>query len=139
MKFSNISFLALLVFVLFLSACDCDETPGIQTETIPFEATLFTSAGPNSLKNMCDDPVSQTSLWLQEHQVGNGTATELGAFTTELIFCIHITFDEEMNPDPTGEGFGDYKDGYGFLQAENGERRLLLASLGQMSAHRPDC
>ena len=128
MKNLKFSFIVLMAIVPLSFACD-DEGP--TSVEIPFEAEFYTEAGENSFAETCQPPVSETDFWGREHQVGSGTATELGNFTTDLTFCIHAIFDENGAPDFAG-GFGKYTDGEGYMEAENGDRIFVSIPEGQV-------
>lgn len=128
MKISRINFIVFMAMVSLSFGCD-NENPG--PVKIPFEAELYTENGENRFKETCITPVSKRDMWRKDHQVGSGTATELGSFTTDLTFCFHIVLDENGNPD-FENGFGKYKDGEGYMEAENGDRLFVIIPEGQV-------
>ncbi len=118
-----------LSFAGLLYGCD-NEDEGPKPETIDFTATFFTERG-NPL-TPCGTAISETNFWVQEHQIGDGTATELGEFTTEMTFCIHFITDEDGNILPTEEGFGEYGDGVGEFIGENGDKITFTIPEGRV-------
>lgn len=74
---------------------------------VPFKAKFYTKRNYDAIIGTCDeDPFLDYN-----YQVGEGTGTHLGKFTTEIFFC--------------GNGF-DYKNGEGVFVAANGDELYFL-------------
>ncbi|HMB61455.1 MAG TPA: hypothetical protein VKN36_00180 [Eudoraea sp.] len=75
--------------------------------SIPFKAKFYTTRKYDVTIGTCDE-----APYLDyNYQVGEGTGTHLGKFTTEIFFC--------------GSGF-DYKNGEGVFVAANGDELYFL-------------
>lgn len=88
---------------------------------IPFSAVFYTKAADDQFAEFCETPASPTNFWGKDHQIGEGNATHLGKFTTDMTFCFHVVLDESGNID-LENGFGEVVNGAGYFEAANGDR-----------------
>ncbi|WP_242131224.1 hypothetical protein [Aestuariivivens marinum] len=134
--------------VLFLiTACELNEDPIIEDNFIesnfqsktakqkelPYKAKMFTRPAEGTPTGDCPSANSPTNFWRPEHQVGNGNATHLGNFTTDLKFCFHIVLNEQGMPD-FANGMGEFTGGASAIEANNGD---LLYTKGRGSQVMP--
>jgi len=129
MKTSKNYLLFLFAFLGVLLSCDkSDEetitqeaalrggqhaNPG-ETRSVPFKAKFYTKRNYDVVLGTCDE----APFLEYNYQVGEGTATHLGKFTTEIYFC--------------GNGF-EYKNGVGvFVSANGDELHYLIPSPGEI-------
>lgn len=102
----------IVVFILLASACNEDDGPKEVTEA--FEATFFTALkGFEENGGSCSSPHNFLNT-----QEGEGTATQLGSFTTVLTFCVN-----PMN--------FEYVDTEGSFVASNGDE-IFITGRGQI-------
>ncbi len=87
--------------------------------TVPFKAKFFTKRNYDAVIGTCEE----APFLEYNYQVGEGTGTHLGKFTTEIYFC--------------GNGF-EYKNGEGVFVAANGdELYFVVPSPGEIGLIMP--
>lgn len=121
-----------LVLLGALAACDSPVAPGwepaadlsvqaarVGAVSLPFEAWAFTTLESLAPDASCGAPPRFLNI-----QVGEGTATHLGAFTVRFSFCVDATDILDDGRLTEGESI-PYDQGVGILVAANGDELRL--------------
>ena len=98
---------------------------------VPFRAVFESHGADDQFATQCSDPESASSLWLLDHQIGEGTGLHLGNFTFDMHFCFHLVLDSNGGFD-FENGFGEVKDGYGYFEAANGDTLFIIAPVASV-------
>ena len=127
-KLHVISLVILLLVFTFTMCCKKDDHP----IKIKFEADFLSEGAEDAFKEMCEPPASETDFWGKDHQVGAGTAKDLGSLIFDSYFCFHVVLNEN-GPD-FDNGFGEYESRglEGYFEFKNGDRLYLDTPSGKV-------